>query len=93
VIKSQRGISETCNLHGEVITVYNAGWCRSSSAVLSQVVIGHSKYCPALVKLQMCMSRVVLDQHFCERSGTCSDCGGREKVLDLHVHGSVHHPS
>jgi hypothetical protein len=43
VIKSQRGISGMCNLHGEMITLYNAGWCRSSSAVLCQVVIGHGK--------------------------------------------------
>lgn len=40
MIKSQRGISGTCNLHGEMITLYNSGWCRSNSAVLSQVVIG-----------------------------------------------------
>lgn len=62
VIKSQRGISGTCNSHGGIITVYNAGWCRSSFAVLSQIVIGHCK-CLSCVgeAANMCMSGVVLD--------------------------------
>jgi hypothetical protein len=80
VIKSQRGISWTCNLHGEIITLYNAEWCRSSSAVLSQVVIGRSKCLSCIGEAaNMCMSSVVLDLSFCERCGTCSDHGGWEK--------------
>jgi hypothetical protein len=71
-------------LHREIITLYNAGWCRSSSAVLSEVVIGHSKCLSCVGKTaNMCMSSVVLDLSFCERSGTCSDHGGWEKVLAI----------
>ena len=69
VIKSQRRISGTCNMHGEVITLYNAGWCRSSSAVLIQVVIGCSKCLSCIGETaNMCMSSAVLDLSFCERS-------------------------
>jgi hypothetical protein len=75
-----REISGTCNSRGEVITLYSAGWCRSSSAVLSQVVIGHSKCLSCIAEAaNMCMSSVALDLSFCERSGTCSDRGGWEK--------------
>jgi len=71
-------------LHGEIITLYNAGWCRSSSAVLSEVVIGHSKCLSCVDKTaNMCMSSVALDLSFCERSGTCSDRGGWGKVLAI----------
>jgi len=80
VIKSQKGISGTCNLHGEMVTLYNVGWCRSSSAVLSQIVIGHGKYLSCIGEAaNMCMSSAVLDLSFCERSGTCSECCGWEK--------------
>jgi hypothetical protein len=69
-------ISGTHNSHGEIITLYNAGWCRSSSAVFKS----HCDWPRQVLSCigdaaNMCVNSVV-DLSVCERPGTCSDCGG-----------------
>jgi hypothetical protein len=76
VIKSLRWISGTCSTHWEIVTLYNAGWCRSSATVLSHVVSCHGKCLSCICEAaNMCSSSVVLDLSDCERSGLCTDHG------------------